>query len=127
MFLRIAFALSLTLALLLLTLQFFLTPLYLEMEYDYAGFPAAAPPVTSDQRDFAAQAFLSYLNVEVGGATLDSLGELRFGAAPFFNDADLACMLRAKAVRAGLFAATFGAGILTIALGLLIAVDDFAR
>jgi hypothetical protein len=127
MFLRIAFALSLTLALLLLTLQFFLTPLYLEMEYDYAGFPAPPPPVTSDQRYFAAQAFLSYLNVEVGGATLESLGELRFDNAPFFDDADLACMLRAKSVRAGLFASTFGAGVLAIALGLVMAVDDFER
>src|ERR671933_529931 len=94
-FLPLAFAVSLCLALLLLTLQFFLTPIYLEMEYEFAGFPPPRP-LTSDERYVAAQAFLSYLNVELGGATLLSLSELRFDSQPFFNGDDLACILRAK-------------------------------
>jgi hypothetical protein len=125
--LRIGFGIALTLALCLLTLQFFLTPVYLEMEYEYSGFPPPPPPVSGDERYFAAQAVLSYLNVEVGGATLQSLSELRFGDRSFFNDADLACILRAKELRASLFGATFGAGVLAIALGLWMAVGDFEQ
>ena len=90
-----ALGLSLFFTLLLLTLQYFLSPLYLELEYEHAGFP---PPraISADERYIAAQALLSYLNVEVGGASLLSLGELQFGGRPFFNDSDLACSFRAK-------------------------------
>ncbi len=127
MVLRLAFAISLAVALLLLTLQFFLTPVFLEMEYEYAGFPAPPRPLTSDQRYIAAQAFLSYLNVEIGGATLRTLSELKFDGTPFFNESDLSCVFRAKELRASFFGYTFIAGVLTIALGLFMAVGDFER
>jgi hypothetical protein len=126
MTMRLAFGASLCIALLLLTLQFFLSPLYLEMEYEYAGFPPARA-LSGDQRYIAAQAFLSYLNVENGGATLLSLGELRFGSRPFFNDTDLACIFRAKELRGTVFGLLFGAGIAAIALGLFMAADDFTK
>jgi hypothetical protein len=126
MIIRLAFGASLAIALLLLTLQYFLTPLYLEMEYEFAGFPPARP-LSDDQRYIASQSFLSYLNVENGGATLLSLSELKFGSQPFFNDTDLACIFRAKELRGTAFALTFGAGIAAIALGLLMAADDFTK
>ncbi|MBI3732393.1 MAG: hypothetical protein HY259_02910, partial [Chloroflexi bacterium] len=124
--LRLSFGAALGLALLLLTLQFFLTPVYLEMEYEFAGFPPPSP-LTSDQRYTAAQAFLSYLNVEIGGATLLSLSELRFDHQPFFANDDLACILRAKAVRGSAFGLTFVMGLAAIALWLFMAADDFER
>ncbi len=124
--LPIAFGVSFGLALLLLTLQFFLTPLYLEMEYEYPNFPAPQP-LSSDQRYIASQSFLSYLNVETGGATLLSLSELRFDQQPFFSDGDLACIFRAKELRASAFGLTFVLGIVAIAAGLFIAADDFER
>ena len=126
MLIRIAFGASLCLALLLLTLQFFLSPLYLEMEYEYRGFPPPRP-LSDDQRYTASQAFLSYLNVENGGATLLSLGELRFGPQPFFNDDDLGCIFRAKELRGTAFGLTFAAGVAAIALGLFMAADDFTK
>ena len=79
----------------------------------------------SDSESSASQAFLSYLNVENGGATLLSLGDLRFGPRPFFDDADLACIFRAKELRGLAFGVTFAAGIAAIALGLFMAADDF--
>src|SRR5438105_11384091 len=100
---RIAFGACLCLALLMLTVQFFLSPLFLEMEYEYASFPPPPGPLSRAERYTAAQALLSYLNVEIGGATLLSLSELRFGAQPFFNDADLACIFRAKELRGTVF------------------------
>lgn len=123
---RIAFAASLSIALLLLTLQFFLSPLYLEIEYEYPGFPPPEP-LSRTQRYTAAQALLSYLNVENGGATLLSLSELSFGDRPFFDDADTACIFRAKQLRGTAFGLTFAMGVAAIALGLLMAVDDFTR
>jgi len=126
MLIRLAFGASLCAALLLLTLQFFLSPLYLEMEYEFPGFPPPRP-LTDDQRYTASQALLSYLNVENGGATLGSLGELRFGAQPFFNDDDLACIFRAKELRGSAFGLTFAAGVAAIALGLFMAADDFTK
>lgn len=125
-FLPLGFVVALCLALLLLTLQFFLTPIYLEMEYEYAGFPSPRA-LTSDQRYIAAQAFLSYLNVEIGGATLLALSELKFDAQPFFTEDDLGCILRAKELRASLFGWTFVMGVVAIALGLFMAADDFER
>ena len=124
MLIRLAFGASLCLALLLLTLQFFLSPPYLEMEYDFAGFP---PPraIDAGQRFTASQALLSYLNVENGGATLLSLSELRFGAQPFFNEADQACIFRAKELRGTALGMTFTMGVAAIALGLFMAADDF--
>jgi len=126
MLIRLAFGTSLCLALLLVTLQFFLSPLYLEMEYEYSGFP---PPraVDTGQRYTASQALLSYLNVENGGATLRSLSELRFSAQPFFNEADQACIFRAKELRGTAFGMTFSMGVAAIALGLFMAADDFTR
>jgi len=123
---RLAFGASLCLALLLVTVQFFLSPLYLEMEYDYSGFP---PPraIDAGQRYTASQALLSYLNVENGGATLLSLAELRFGAEPFFNDDDQACIFRAKELRGTAFGMTFAMGVAAIALGLFMAADDFTK
>jgi hypothetical protein len=121
--LRLAFTCALCLALTLVTLQLFLTPLYLEFEYEFSGFPQAA--VTSDQRYVAAQALLSYLNVELGGATYQALSELQFDASPFFSDDDLACILRAKAVRGFAFSLTFISGIAALALALFMAVNDF--
>jgi hypothetical protein len=126
MLIRLAFGASLCVALLLLTLQFFLSPLYLEVEYDYPGFPPPRP-LSDDERYTASQAFLSYLNVENGGATLLSLGELRFGAQPFFNEDDLACIFRAKELRGTAFGLTFAAGVAAIALGLFMAADDFTK
>jgi hypothetical protein len=124
--LTFSFSVTLSLALLLLTLQFFLTPLYLEMEYEFAGFPASRP-LTSDERYIAAQAFLSYMNVEIGGATLLSLSEIKHAAQPLFNADDLGCILRAKELRATAFGLTFVTGLVTIAIGLFLAVDDFER
>ena len=124
--LPIGFGAAFGLALLLLTLQFFLTPLYLEIEYEYPGFPPPQP-LSSDQRYTASQAFLSYLNVEGGCATLLSLSELSFGRQPFFSDGDLACIFRAKELRASAFGLTFVLGVVTIAAGLFIAADDFDR
>ena len=71
MLIRLAFGASLCAALLLVTLQFFLSPLYLEMEYEYTGFPSSRG-LSGAERYTAAQALLSYLNVENGGATLRS-------------------------------------------------------
>jgi len=126
MLIRLAFGASLCAALLLLTLQFFLSPLYLEMEYGYPGFPPPRP-LTDDERYTASQAFLSYLNVENGGATLLSLAELSFGAQPFFNEDDQACIFRAKELRGTAFGLTFALGVLAITLGLFMAVDDFTK
>jgi hypothetical protein len=122
--LRLAFILTLCLALSLVTAQLFLTPLYLEFEYEFSGFPRAQT-ITSDQRYIAAQAFLSYLNVELGGATYQALSELQFGAQLFFNEDDMACILRAKEVRGGTFSLTFIMGVAAIALALFMAVGDF--
>ncbi len=122
--LALAFGATLCLALLLLTLQFFLTPAYLEMEYEFVGFPSPHP-LSGDQRYIAAQSFLSYLNVEIGGATLLALSQLQFGNQLFFNEDDLGCILRAKEVRGAAFGLTFLMGAVTIALWLFMAVDDF--
>jgi hypothetical protein len=122
----IGFGAAFGMALLLATAQYFLSPLYLEMEYEYGGFPPPRP-LSRDERYVASQAFLSYLNVENGGATLLSLGELRFASQPFFTEADLACVFRAKELRGSVFGLTFVLGIATIALGLFTAADDFDR
>ena len=124
--LPVAFGADVCAALLLVALQFFLSPLYLEMEYEYVGFPAPQR-ISRDHRYVASQAFLSYLNVELGGATLLALGELRFGASPFFDESDLACIFRAKELRGTAFGLTFALGAAAIALGLLMAADDFDR
>ncbi len=121
-----AFTVLLAAALLLGALQYFLSPLYLELEYEYAGFPPAQT-ITRDERYTASQALLSYLNVEQGGATLLSLEELRFGGRPFFSDGDLACIFRAKELRGYAFALTFVTGAAAIALGLFLAAGDFSR
>src|SRR5512143_2528771 len=92
------FTVLLAAALLLVTLQYFLSPLYLELEYEYPGFPPVRT-ITRDERYTASQALLSYLNVEQGGASLLSLEELQFGGRQFFNDVDLACIFRAKELR----------------------------
>lgn len=120
------FTLLMTVALLLVTLQYFLSPLYLELEYEFAGFPPARV-ISRDDRYVASQALLSYLNVEQGGATLLSLEEMQFGGARFFNDSDLACIFRAKELRGYAFALTFVSGAVAIALGLFLAAGDFSR
>src|SRR6476646_3686423 len=94
----IGFGLSFGTALLLLTMQYLLSPLYLELEYEFAGFP---PPrgIDREERYVASQAFLSYLNVENGGATLLSLSGLHFDNQRFFSEGDLSCIFHAKELR----------------------------
>jgi hypothetical protein len=121
-----AFTVLLAAALLLATLQYFLSPPYLELEYEYPGFPAVRA-ISRDERYIASQALLSYLNVEQGGATLLSLEEIQFGGRAFFNDGDLACIFRAKELRGYAFALTFVTGAAAIALGLFLAAGDFSR
>ncbi|MBI5876720.1 MAG: hypothetical protein HZB53_03640 [Chloroflexi bacterium] len=120
------FALLLMAALLLVTLQYFLSPPYLELEYEYAGFPPVRA-ISRDDRYVASQALLSYLNVEQGGASLLTLEELQFDGRPFFSPGDLACIFRAKELRGYAFALTFVSGAAAIALGLFLAAGDFNR
>lgn len=120
------FTVLLAAALLLVALQYFLSPLYLELEYEFSGFPPVRA-ITRDERYIASQALLSYLNVEQGGATLLSLEELRFNGRPFFTGADLACIFRAKELRGYAFALSFVAGAAAIAIGLFLAAGDFSR
>ena len=122
----IGFGLSFGMALLLVTMQYFFSPLYLEVEYEFAGFP---PPrgIDRDERYVASQAFLSYLNVENGGATLLSLSEMHFDDQRFFSEGDLSCIFHAKELRGTIFGLTFIMGVVAIALGLFSAADDFDR
>src|SRR2546423_629033 len=54
-------------------------------------------------------------------------GTRQYASATATTKAVRACMRRAKEVRAGLFAAPFGAGVWAIPLGFVRAVDDFER
>jgi len=107
--------------LVLIAARLVMTPLFLSFEYNRADFPEDVYGLTREERLEYAPYALNYL---LNGEPISYLGDLRFDSGlELFNERELGHMEDVKVVTQAAFGAAIFAGLLIIALGVLLRRD----